>query len=178
VYPASVRVFRPWRNGGGETAEILASPAAADLDGFDWRISTARVDRSGPFSLFPAVDRVLAVIEGGAMRIEVGGTVLRVGACSDPVTFPGDQPCVAHLEGEPLLDLNVMARRPWRAEVSRTRLGAPSPGRDEAAQVFALLLEAAGGLGRLDLVDLGAAPDALRSALAGTTALLVRVTRA
>jgi hypothetical protein len=101
IHPAAARVLRPWKN-GGETAEILAAPDGADLGSFHWRLSTARVERSGPFSLFPAVDRVLAVIEGGALRLEVGGTVLRVDADSEAVAFPGDVPCEARLDGGPL----------------------------------------------------------------------------
>src|SRR5690606_386633 len=72
-YPASARQFRPWKNGGGETAEIAVSPAGAGFDDFDWRISTAIVAQSGPFSGFPGVDRVLTVIEGGAMELTVAG---------------------------------------------------------------------------------------------------------
>ena len=60
-YPASARQFRPWKNGGGETAEIAVSPAGAGFDDFDWRISTAIVAQSGPFSGFPGVDRVLTL---------------------------------------------------------------------------------------------------------------------
>ena len=47
----------PWKNGGGETAEILVEPAGAPLDSFDWRLSMARVAADGPFSLFPGVER-------------------------------------------------------------------------------------------------------------------------
>lgn len=53
IYRTADRVFRPWKNGGGETAEILAFPAGAGFDDFSWRISTAIVAASGPFSAFP-----------------------------------------------------------------------------------------------------------------------------
>ncbi|MBV9975040.1 MAG: HutD family protein, partial [Hyphomicrobiales bacterium] len=49
----------PWKNGGGETTEIIASPEGAGLDEFDWRISMARVATDGPFSRFAGVDRTL-----------------------------------------------------------------------------------------------------------------------
>jgi environmental stress-induced protein Ves len=54
----------PWKNGGGLTEEIAAHPEGAALDGFDWRISIAAVDRDGPFSRFPGVDRTITLIEG------------------------------------------------------------------------------------------------------------------
>ena len=49
----------PWKNGGGETAEIAVSPPGAALDDFDWRLSMARVETDGPFSAFPGIDRTL-----------------------------------------------------------------------------------------------------------------------
>ncbi len=66
IWRRAERVFTPWKNGGGRTAEILAMPEGAGLDGFDWRISTAEVAQSGPFSLFAGLDRWLTVLEGGA----------------------------------------------------------------------------------------------------------------
>jgi uncharacterized protein len=54
----------PWKNGGGLTAEIAVSPESAGLDDFDWRVSMARVEAGGPFSLFPGVDRTLSILEG------------------------------------------------------------------------------------------------------------------
>ena len=47
VFPAAARQSRPWKNGGGETAEIVVWPPGAGFDGFDWRVSTARVAQDG-----------------------------------------------------------------------------------------------------------------------------------
>ena len=33
----------PWKNGGGETIEMMVSPAGASFDTFDWRVSMAYV---------------------------------------------------------------------------------------------------------------------------------------
>jgi len=63
------RVVRLWGNGGGTTAEILAAPDGAGFGDFDWRVSTAVVAADGPFSVFPDVDRVLCVIEGGVLEL-------------------------------------------------------------------------------------------------------------
>jgi uncharacterized protein len=61
----------PWKNGGGETAEIAVFPEGATLDDFDWRISMATVSADGPFSLFPGVDRTLSVLEGDGPIIDL-----------------------------------------------------------------------------------------------------------
>jgi hypothetical protein len=175
IYEVSERWFQPWKNGGGETAEIVVSPAGADLDTFDWRISTARVARSGPFSVFPGVDRVLAVLEGGAMRLEIGDETHWVDRNSLPLTFSGAEPCMAHLESGPLLDLNVMVRRPFQADLARVRLDAQGLEPEGPNHVFALLLGDGAGLSSMDLVDLRAAPRSTVLALRGAAAYLIRI---
>lgn len=172
VHRLADRVFRPWRNGGGETAEILASPPGAGFEDFVWRISTAIVATSGPFSVFAGVDRVLTVLEGGAMVLSMPGGDRRVDAASAPLAFPGDVAVSARLEGEALLDFNVMVRRPFRARVMR---GTLDPGMGGAREHLALLLADGAGLGRFDLVDLRAAAPARVAALAGSTVLDVRI---
>ena len=166
VYPAAARVFAPWKNGGGTTAEILCWPKGAGFDDFTLRLSTARVDASGPFSAFPGVDRVLTIIDGGAMTLHLGGTSHAL-APLQPFAFPGDVPCHA-IVGMPMLDFNVMTRRPLTAQVS------VGPFRPYAR--FALLLEPFAGLHRLDLVDLHHADSSLVSALTDAPVLSVHLT--
>jgi environmental stress-induced protein Ves len=48
----------PWKNGGGATREIAASPPGAAFDAFDWRVSVAEVSVAGAFSMFEGIDRV------------------------------------------------------------------------------------------------------------------------
>lgn len=168
------RVFRPWKNGGGETAEIVVAPPGADFESFDWRISTAIVAASGPFSAFPGVDRVLTVLEGGAMVLSIGGGEHRLDAASEPLAFPGDTPAAAQLVGGALLDFNVMTRRPLRATVTRGPLAPGGRGTGERARL-ALLLEDRAGLARLDLLDLGVAAPSLIASLAGVEAVDVRI---
>ena len=169
VYAAAARVFRPWKNGGGETAEILCWPEGAGLDDFTLRLSTARVDQSGPFSGFPGVDRVLTVIEGGSMVLSLGGTDHPLAPGSPPFAFSGNQPCTARLQGPPLLDFNVMTRRPLKALV---RLGPLA-----AHARFALMLEPAAGLTRLDLVDLDVVDKDRAVALIGSFAIAIDLPR-
>nr|WP_245413978.1 HutD family protein [Fulvimarina endophytica] len=101
-----------WKNGGGETIEIAVHPAGAGLDGFDWRISMARVESDGPFSAFPGVDRTLAILEGEGMELDIDGFGRhRLTPETAPFTFPADAATEASLLGGPITDLNVMARR-------------------------------------------------------------------
>jgi hypothetical protein len=174
IFRLSERVYRPWKNGGGQTAEIAVAPAGAGFEDFDWRISTALVAASGPFSAFPGVDRVLTVLEGGAIALTVGDQERRLDAASEPFAFSGDEPAAALLEGPALLDFNVMVRRPLTASVVRGPLD-PGHGTEGQRARLALLLEDRAGLVRLDLVDLGAAAPELVSALAGALVLDVLI---
>ena len=111
IQRAAGRAEVPWRNGGGITREVAAWPPGTGSADFDWRISIASVTRGGPFSLFPGVDRELAVLDG-VLRLSVEGrpeVAVRPG--SQPVRFPGDVPCAGDPDGAPVTDLNVMARR-------------------------------------------------------------------
>ncbi|MEZ0168523.1 HutD family protein [Microvirga sp. TS319] len=102
----------PWKNGGGETIEIIASPEGSTLDTFDWRVSMAKVASSGPFSLFPEIDRTLAVLDGNGIRLSIAGRgEVLVGLGTAPVSFPGDVPVDAGLVDGSIMDLNVMTRR-------------------------------------------------------------------
>ena len=100
-----------WKNGGGETIEIAIHPAGSGLDDFDWRVSMARVEADGPFSIFPGVDRTLAVLEGEGIVLEVGGETAALTTASVPLTFPADVATTASLIAGPITDLNVMGRR-------------------------------------------------------------------
>ena len=102
----------PWKNGGGETTEIAVFPQAAGLDDFDWRVSMARVEASGPFSVFPGIDRTLAILEGEGIRLAVGGTDgADIRLESGPHSFAADIATEAVLLGGAIRDLNVMTRR-------------------------------------------------------------------
>ena len=101
-----------WKNGGGETAEIAVFPPGASLDGFGWRVSMARVETDGAFSVFPGVDRTLSILSGNGMILDVDGqNVTRLDTTSPPYSFPADIPTFARLVQGPVDDLNVMTRR-------------------------------------------------------------------
>lgn len=115
-----------WKNGGGETTEIIVSPEGASLDAFEWRVSMAHVASNGPFSLFPGIDRTLAVLEGNGIKLRVDGRELDLTMASKPFAFPADSSSGADLIDGPIVDLNVMSRRGVMRH-SLTRLAASEP---------------------------------------------------
>lgn len=98
---------QPWRNGGGQTRELLAWPP-----GPDWRlrISLADIEQDGPFSAFAGVERWFAVIEGGGVALSFAGgeRELRVG--DTPCCFDGAEAPGCRLLDGPTRDLNLMLR--------------------------------------------------------------------
>ena len=102
----------PWRNGRGETAEVAISPTGGTLDDFDWRVSMARIDGDGPFSIFAQTDRTLAVLRGDGLCLSIAGSApVELTRDSEPLSFPGDVAVGATLLGASVTDLNVMTRR-------------------------------------------------------------------
>jgi environmental stress-induced protein Ves len=103
---------QPWRNGGGQTRELLAWPTPAD---WQLRISRADIEASGPFSAFAGVQRWFVVLSGN-------GLVLRMPTPDahtlDHHLLPGHQPLhfdgalapFCQLEDGPTQDLNLMCR--------------------------------------------------------------------
>ena len=111
---------QPWKNGAGLTREIAASPPEAGAGVFDWRISIAEVERDGPFSAFPGIDRSIVLLRGGGMLLASadGRLAHRLDRPHQPFSFPGDLALAATLLAGPTTDFNVMAHRgAWRAEV-------------------------------------------------------------
>lgn len=111
----------PWRNGLGVTLEVARFPAG---DGpFGWRVSIAKVDADGPFSLFPGIDRILVPLDGDGIRLEDPASGMAT--ILPPLAvgrFEGDRPTVGRLLGGPIRDFNVMTRRgEWRGEATVER---------------------------------------------------------
>ena len=124
VLRAAQRTPVPWKNGGGLTREVAVHPPGSDLTGFDWRVSIAEIRAAGPFSLFPDVDRRMAVL-GGRLSLAVDGRpAVILTPESDAVAFPGDVPAAGEPQGGPVNDLNVMTRRS-RCAARLTRVCAP-----------------------------------------------------
>ncbi|MHB8504966.1 MAG: HutD/Ves family protein [Acidimicrobiales bacterium] len=114
------RVPTPWANGGGLTREVARSGAAGagatdgrshlDGPGFDWRVSVADVDRPGPFSRLPGVDRVIVLLDGTGLILSVDGRE-QVLERLVPFAFSGDAATTCELRNGPTRDFNVMTAR-------------------------------------------------------------------
>ena len=133
----------PWKNGGGETVEIAVSPEDAGLAGFDWRVSMATVATDGPFSIFPGIDRTLAILNGNGMTLDIEGRApALLTTASDPLAFPADIPVAASLQDGAITDLNVMTRRGRATHtVERLMVSAPTDIRPTNATTLILPLD-------------------------------------
>lgn len=100
----------PWKNGQGETLEIARSPAGQSLDDFDWRVSVAPVIADGEFSVFPGIERTIAVIEGAGMTLDLAGRPVEL-TPGVPLTYDGGLAVHGRLVDGPVRDINVMVRR-------------------------------------------------------------------
>ncbi|MGW0464838.1 HutD/Ves family protein [Streptomyces sp. NPDC003027] len=98
----------PWRNNGGATREIASWPLGAEE--FQWRASVADIDRDGPFSAFPGVDRTLTLLAGDGVRLTAPGGFDRTARAQEPLGFSGDLELTAHLLNGPCRVLNIMVR--------------------------------------------------------------------
>ena len=102
----------PWKNGGGSTTEIAIEPPGSQFDDFEWRISLATITHDGPFSLFPGVDRTLALVEGPGLTLDIDDSRrFMLGEENTVLEFPGEAAIIATLNGGPTIDFNVMTRR-------------------------------------------------------------------
>ncbi|MDH4608609.1 HutD family protein [Pseudomonas sp. BN102] len=97
----------PWKNGAGSTLEI-ARDAGDGLDGFGWRLSIADVGESGGFSAFTGYQRVITVLEGAGMRLEVDGQHSRDLTALDAFAFDGGSAVHCELIDGPIRDFNII----------------------------------------------------------------------
>lgn len=99
-----------WRNGGGETREIISWPQGTAE--FDWRASIATIAADGPFSAFPGIDRSITLLSGEGVHLSDGGQLShRLSTVGAPFAFSGDLSLSAHLLGGMTMDFNLMTRR-------------------------------------------------------------------
>lgn len=99
----------PWKNGGGVSREIAIFPNGASLEkaDFAWRLSTADVSAPGPFSSFPDFERLLTLVKGEELVLELPSLrkSLKPGVVA---LFRGDEPAEALLPSGPVADLGLI----------------------------------------------------------------------
>ena len=110
---------QPWANGGGTTRELLRADDGA------WRISLADIDAEGPFSTFPGLHRLLTVVDGPVLGLEVDGES-HVVEPHRPCAFSGDAAVVASVPEGPVRVLNVIADATVESFVTVLELGRTS----------------------------------------------------
>jgi environmental stress-induced protein Ves len=110
LLPSDYRVM-PWKDGGGSTVEMAIEPMGAGLsDPFLWRVSSARVEASGPFSRFPGQARLLMLLEGAGLLLDHGTKGRqRLKHPGQVVAFPGDDAVNATLIQGPCVDFGVIS---------------------------------------------------------------------
>lgn len=103
---------RPWKNGLGRTRELAIHPPGADMDDFLWRVSVAEVGSAAPFSAFPGIGRVIALLDGdGFTMVLDDGRIHALTTPCVPFAFPGELGVQVALAGGPSRDFNLMLRR-------------------------------------------------------------------
>jgi environmental stress-induced protein Ves len=112
---------QPWSNGGGQTRELITWPRA---QGWTVRVSIAAIERAGPFSAYPGVERWLAVIEGDGVALALPRGEVTLTASDSPVHFSGAAAPGCRLVNGASQDLNLMVRQAGaRAGMRRAGVG-------------------------------------------------------
>lgn len=160
-----------WKNDGGWTTEIASDPTPAPGDGiaadFRWRVSIAEIERDGPFSMFPGIERDLLLLSGKGIELDINDEAAqRLDQRFQRIHFAGEARVDCHLLGGPTEDFNVMVRRDqFVAEViarplNGTMLIFADPGvqwliyvHAGSARVRAEQIEMNAGLGETLLID-------------------------
>jgi len=120
--PAAYR-RTPWKNGGGVTIDIadayVPGATAGSWSGMQWRLGRTRIVEPGPFSDLTGYDRILTVIGGRGLVLEIaGGKALDVREPFRPVRFAGEDRITSRLEGGPVAVFNLMSDRKHAIDVT------------------------------------------------------------
>jgi environmental stress-induced protein Ves len=152
----------PWKNGGGSTQELACWPPGADMNSFEWRVSLATVDRPGPFSVFPGIDRQIMLLGGDGLHLRSPGWEHRLEQRWQPFAFSGDDAVDGAMLGGTSKDFNLMQRRGlWQGPLQVVSDAQCAEPRALAiGQGFWWAGEGGATLGRLEPLHAGAAADA------------------
>jgi environmental stress-induced protein Ves len=110
-------IIQKWKNGTGSTSQIAIEPQTASFpfDPYHWRVSSARVNAAGPFSLFPGYDRLLVLVKGEKLvlkeRVQGELRALRELKPFQALTLAGEREIFAEAAGLDLVDYNLFWKR-------------------------------------------------------------------
>ncbi|GGJ94680.1 HutD/Ves family protein [Pseudomonas matsuisoli] len=116
VYDPLHYTAMPWKNGAGTTLEIAKEGAGEDGE-YDWRLSLAQIDADGPFSTFPGYRRIITVLQGDGMVLNVDGADSDELGPYQPFGFEGAATVNCRLLGSAIEDFNLIYR-PDRVQAS------------------------------------------------------------
>ena len=95
-----------WKNGAGYTVELARSEGDS-LELFDWRISMADVKTSGDFSKFNGMQRILTVLDGQGIVLNIDNH-FRCLKTLQSVQFNGDSNTSCELIDGSIRDFNLI----------------------------------------------------------------------
>jgi len=167
----------PWKNGGGVTVDIADAyiPGAepGSWSGMLWRLGRTEIVTPGPFSDLSGYDRILTVIGGRGLVLDIeGGAALDVREPCRPVRFRGEDRIVSRLEAGPVTVLNLIADRRHHIDVA-VLSGTDARAVDAPISIVYAVADSAVAVGE-EMFSLGA-DEALR--LDGTGMLALRAGR-
>jgi environmental stress-induced protein Ves len=125
-------IAQPWRNGRGITRELARGADTGREPA--WRVSIAEITSDGEFSSFEGFERVLTVVDGTRLVLEVDGVPNVLGK-ADPFRFDGAAATRAMLPDGPVQVLNLFTERATccgEVSVGAVASGALQVARDEA----------------------------------------------
>lgn len=95
-----------WKNGMGETREIIRFP---DDDAFDYRLSLAEFHQNNYFSLFPSYNRILIFLSGDSLRLySTNEFRYEANAKTRVIQFSGDEQLFGDCNNKRTQDLNLI----------------------------------------------------------------------
>jgi environmental stress-induced protein Ves len=104
---------KSWKNGGGESRQVLVYPSNADFDNFGYRITIANIALDGSFSRFEGIDRSLLLLAGDGILLNFKGQLepIFLSPASKLLQIAGEDEIDCKLVGSEVIDFNVMTRR-------------------------------------------------------------------
>ena len=106
-----------WKNGRGIAHQIVACPAGAGYDAFDWQVSRPEIAADGPFSTFAGLDRQFMLLTGNGLTLKIRSSNeglsfdQSIDAPLEPFAFCGEWDVECVLRDGPVQVFNVMTRR-------------------------------------------------------------------
>lgn len=106
-YTAADYTAMRWKNGAGTTTELARDTADGD---YGWRLSIADIADDGAFSTFPGMQRIITVLEGAGMELDVDGRASGKLRPFAAYPFDGSSRTGCTLLDGPVRDFNLIYR--------------------------------------------------------------------